>query len=103
MSRQPKLFLRAHLPNQQRTSVQVIAGIRLRDALSKALKRRNLTCEMCEVKQLSSDQPIPWDTDISLIHAEEVYVKVLDKFPIMTHISHQVRFDSFFFFALFYL
>lgn len=45
---------------------------------------------MCEVKQLSSDQPIPWDTDISLIHAEEVYVKVLDKFPIMTHISHQV-------------
>lgn len=78
------------MPNQQRTSVQVIPGLRLRDALMKALKRRNLTSEMCEVTQLSSDTPIPWDTDISLIRAEEVYVKVIDKFPIMTHISHQV-------------
>lgn len=92
LNRQPKLFLRAHLPNQQRTSVQVIPGLRLRDALLKALKRRNLTCEMCEVTQLSSDFAIPWDTDISLIQAEEVYVKVLDKFPIMTHISHQVNY-----------
>lgn len=94
LSRQPKIFLRAHLPNQQRTSVQVIPGLRLRDALSKALKRRNLTCEMCEVTTLNRDKSIHWDTDISLIRAEEVYVKVLDKFPIMTHISHQVcRFD----------
>lgn len=90
LSRQPKIFLRAHLPNQQRTSVQVIPGLRLRDALNKALKRRNLTCEMCEVTTLSRDKPIHWDTDISLIRAEEVYVKVTDKFPIMTHISHQV-------------
>lgn len=91
LSRQPKIFLRAHLPNQQRTSVQVIPGLRLRDALNKALKRRNLTCEMCEVTTLSRDKPIHWDTDISLIHAEEVYVNVTDKFPIMTHISHQVH------------
>lgn len=90
LNRQPKIFLRAHLPNQQRTSVQVIPGLRLRDALSKALKRRNLTCEMCEVTTLSRDKPIHWDMDISLIRAEEIYVKVTDKFPIMTHISHQV-------------
>lgn len=70
--------------------LQVIPGLRLRDALSKALKRRNLTCEMCEVTTLTRDKPIHWDTDISLIRAEEVYVKVTDKFPIMTHISHQV-------------
>lgn len=91
VNRQPKIFLRAHLPNQQRTSVQVIPGLRLRDALSKALKRRNLTCQMCEVTTLNRDKSIHWDTDISLIRAEEVYVKVLDKFPIMTHISHQVN------------
>lgn len=58
--------------------------------MSKALKQRNLTCEMCEVKTLSRDKPIHWDTDISLIRAEEVYVKVTDRFRIMTHISHQV-------------
>lgn len=90
MTRQPKIFLRAHLPYQQRTSVQVIPGLRLRDALQKALKRRNLTCDMCEVTVFGNDMPISWDTDISLIRAEEVYVKVLEKVRIMTHISHQV-------------
>lgn len=91
MTRLPKLFLRAHLPYQQRTSVQVIPGLRLRDALQKALKRRNLTCEMCEVTQLGTDTLIAWDTDISLIRAEEVHVKVLEKASIMTRISHQVK------------
>lgn len=91
LTRQPKIFLRAHLPYQQRTSVQVIPGLRLRDALQKALKRRNLTCDMCEVTVFGNDIPIAWDTDISLIRAEEVYVKVLEKVRIMTHISHQVR------------
>lgn len=63
----------------------------------KALKRRNLNCEMCEVTtDISNNNPIPWDTDISLIQAEEVYVKVLDKCPIMTHISHQFIRKTFF-------
>lgn len=88
LTHQPKIFLRAHLPNQQRTSVQVVPGLRLRDALSKALRLRNLTHEMCEVIQVNSNNTIPWDTDISSIRAEEVYVKVLDKFPIRTHLSH---------------
>ncbi|XP_055695031.1 raf homolog serine/threonine-protein kinase Raf isoform X1 [Lutzomyia longipalpis] len=97
LTKQPKFVLRAHLPNQQRTSVQVTPGIRLRDALSKALKRRNLTCDMCEVTtQLGGSQPIPWDTDISCIQAEEVYVKVLDKFPVMSQISHQFMRKTFF-------
>lgn len=88
-NRRPKILLRAHLPNQQRTSVQVVPGLRLRDALSKALKRRNLTTQMCEVTTLNRDKSIHWDTDISLIQAEEVSVKVLDQFPVMTHLSHQ--------------
>lgn len=96
LTRQPKIFLRAHLPNQQRTSVQVMPGLRLRDALFKALNRRDLTSEMCEVNLLGGDFPIPWDTDISLIRSEEVYVKVVDKFPVMSHISHQFIRKTFF-------
>lgn len=74
LTRQPKVFLRAHLPNQQRTSVQVKEGVTLRDALSKALKLRNLTCEMCEVVRTGNNLVIPWDVDITLIDAEEVSV-----------------------------
>lgn len=95
LNRTPKIFLRAFLPNQQRTSVQVIAGLRLRDALAKALNRRNLKFEMCAVTTEDSDYPIPWDTDISLLKCKEVYVKVLDLgFP--THISHQFIRKTFF-------
>ncbi|KOB70097.1 Raf [Operophtera brumata] len=96
LTRQPKVFLRAHLPNQQRTSVQVKDGVTLRDALSKALKLRNLTCEMCEVVRTVYNQVIPWDIDITLIDAEEVTVRTLDKLPIMSHISHQFTRKTFF-------
>lgn len=72
LTRQPKVFLRAHLPNQQRTSVQVKEGVTLREALMKALKLRNLTCEMCEVVRTGNNQVISWDVDITLIDAEEV-------------------------------
>lgn len=92
----PKVFLRAHLPNQQRTSVEVIPGLLLKDVLLKALRRRSLTSEMCEVIQMSNNMPIPWETDISLIQGEEVYVKVVDKFPVMSHISHQFIRKTFF-------
>lgn len=94
--KQPKYLLRAFLPNKQRTSVQVMPGRRLRDALIKALRRRNLTCEMCEVTTVGSNEPIHWDTDISLIQAKEVQVKVLDKFPIISQISHQFIRKTFF-------
>ncbi|KPI95346.1 Raf-like serine/threonine-protein kinase phl [Papilio xuthus] len=96
LTRQPKVFLRAHLPNQQRTSVQVKEGVTLREALSKALKLRNLTCEMCEVVRTGNSQVIPWDVDITMIDAEEVTVRTLDKLPIMSHISHQFTRKTFF-------
>lgn len=70
--RPSRVFLRAHLPNQQRTSVQIKPGLTLRDALSKALKLRNLTCEMCEVLRPEGGQALPWDMDISSIDTEEV-------------------------------
>ncbi|XP_045507699.1 raf homolog serine/threonine-protein kinase Raf isoform X1 [Colias croceus] len=96
LTRQPKVFLRAHLPNQQRTSVQVKEGVSLREALSKALKLRNLTCEMCEVVRTGNDEVIPWDIDITMIDAEEVTVRTLDKLPIMSHMSHQYTRKTFF-------
>lgn len=43
---------------------------------------------MCEVTVKNSNDPISWLTDLSSIGAEEVYVKVLDKFPVRTHLSH---------------
>ncbi|KAG5899621.1 hypothetical protein JTB14_037279 [Gonioctena quinquepunctata] len=81
-------FLRAHLPNQQRTSVQVREGLTLREALAKAMKLRNLVCEVCSVYLGDSDIPVNWDVDISTLHCEEITVKILDKFPIATSISH---------------
>lgn len=96
--RPPKILLRAHLPNQQRTSIEIIPGVRLREALTKALKLRKLTPDMCEV--LSSPKtgsvPISWDTDLGSLHIDEVYVNVLEKCPIMTHISHQFIRKTFF-------
>lgn len=44
-----KSVIRAHLPNQQRTTVQVFPGQTVREALSKAMRRRKLTTEMCSV------------------------------------------------------
>ena len=91
-----KIFLRAHLPNQQRTSVQVVAGLRLKDALKKALSRRNLTFDMCEVYQSDTDIPIPWDTDISSLNCDEISVKILDVVGFPTFISHQFIRKTFF-------
>lgn len=91
-----KSFLRAHLPNQQRTSVQVREGLSLREALGKALKLRNLVCEVCCVYRGDTDVPIPWDTDISTIDCDEITVKILDKFPTPTSISHNFVRKTFF-------
>ncbi|XP_057340118.1 raf homolog serine/threonine-protein kinase Raf [Microplitis mediator] len=92
-------LLRAHLPNQQRTSVQVREGMALRDALAKAMKLRNLTTEMCGVYIVGANDskyPIPWDTDISSLECDEISVEILDKFPITTSISHNFVRKTFF-------
>lgn len=81
-------FVRAHLPNQQRTSVQVREGLTLRDALAKAMKLRNLYCEMCCVYLGGTDNVVNWDSDISTLNCEEITVKIIDKLPIPTSISH---------------
>lgn len=88
--------LRAHLPNQQRTSVQVREGLTLREALAKAMKLRNLICEMCCVYRGDTNTPINWDVDISSLECKEIIVKIIDKFPIPTSISHNFVRKTFF-------
>ncbi|KAL6448095.1 hypothetical protein ACFW04_000254 [Cataglyphis niger] len=91
--------LRAYLPNQQRTSVQVREGLSLRDALAKAMKLRNLTTEMCAVYVMGMDSSkhlIRWDVDISSLECDEILVEILDKFPITTSISHNFVRKTFF-------
>ncbi|XP_068159055.1 LOW QUALITY PROTEIN: raf homolog serine/threonine-protein kinase Raf [Drosophila tropicalis] len=95
--RQTKILLRVHLPNQQRTTVGVVPGVRLCDALMKALKLRQLTPDMCEVStSLAGRHIIPWNTDIGSLHVEEIYVRLVDRFPIRTHIKHQIIRKTFF-------
>ncbi|KAL1132035.1 hypothetical protein AAG570_011643 [Ranatra chinensis] len=91
-----KSVVRAHLPNQQRTSVQVKQGQTVRDALAKAMKLRNLTPEMCIVYAANTDTQIPWEADISMIDTDEIRVQILDKFPVTTSISHNFVRKTFF-------
>ncbi|XP_021962645.1 raf homolog serine/threonine-protein kinase Raf isoform X2 [Folsomia candida] len=92
-----KSVIRAYLPNQQRTSVQIRPGQTVRDALSKAMKLRKLTPEMCAVYRISNPAvQIPWESDISKLEGDEVKVEILDKFPIATSISHNFVRKTFF-------
>lgn len=77
LGRAPKTFLRAYLPNQTRTSVEVVHGLRLRDALLKPLRRRDLECDACVVRRVIDGAVIEWDTDIGTLTVDEVYVRVL--------------------------
>ncbi|KAJ8882786.1 hypothetical protein PR048_014600 [Dryococelus australis] len=91
-----KSVVRAHLPNQQRTSVQVRPGLTVREALSKALKLRKLTPEMCTVYKGHNSNLIPWEADISSLEGEEITVEIQNKYSITTSISHNFVRKTFF-------
>ncbi|XP_054162999.1 raf homolog serine/threonine-protein kinase Raf-like isoform X2 [Oppia nitens] len=91
-----KSVMRAHLPNQQRTSVQVTPGMTVREALSKAMRRRKLTPEMCSLFIYHNKQPIEWDRDISSLEGQEILVESRERFPIHTSISHNYVRKTFF-------
>lgn len=90
-----KTVVRAHLPNQQRTSVQAWPGLTVREALAKAMTRRTLTPVMCEVYSVNPKKRIKWDADITSV-GEEIVVEIIDKFPITTSISHNFMRKTFF-------
>ncbi|KDR12291.1 Raf-like protein serine/threonine-protein kinase phl, partial [Zootermopsis nevadensis] len=91
-----KSLVRAHLPNKQLTSVQVRPGQTVREALSKAMKFRKLTPEMCVVYKGQSKVIIPWEADMSSLEGEEISVEILNKFLITTSISHNFVRKTFF-------
>ncbi|XP_045605457.1 raf homolog serine/threonine-protein kinase Raf isoform X3 [Procambarus clarkii] len=89
--------VRAHLPNKQRTTVQVQPGRTLRDALAKALSFRKLSPDVCIVYRKTNPKVrMSWDSDISLLEGEEIVVEVLEKFPVTTSISHNFIRRTFF-------
>lgn len=91
-SRPTGLFIKAHLPNQQRTTVHTPAGMTIREALSKALRLRKLEPEMCSVYKYSSQtglkQRIDWDVDVSMLRGDEIYIETKDRVPMHTQLSH---------------
>ncbi|XP_066985291.1 raf homolog serine/threonine-protein kinase Raf isoform X2 [Macrobrachium rosenbergii] len=89
--------VRAHLPNKQRTTVQVQPGRTLRDALAKALSFRKLSPDVCIVYRKTNPKVrMSWDADIALLEGEEIVVEVLEKFPVTTSISHNFIRRTFF-------
>lgn len=91
-----KSYVRAFLPNQQRTMIQAKPGLTVREALAKAMNLRKLTPIMCDVYSVSlKNKRISWDEDTCNV-GEEIVVKLIEKFPITTSISHNFVRKTFF-------
>ncbi|XP_077540468.1 serine/threonine kinase raf oncogene isoform X2 [Haemaphysalis longicornis] len=91
-----KSVVRAFLPNQQRTTVQVRPGQTVMEALSKAMKRRKLTTEMCVVFRCGSRAVVDWAADVAALSDEDISVEIKEKFPVTTSISHNFVRKTFF-------
>lgn len=85
-------IVKAQLPNQQRTTVSIPAGMTIREALGKALKLRKLEPDMCTVYRLSPSghpkQRIDWDVDVAMLKGDEIMVETKDRVPMHTQLSH---------------
>ena len=69
---------------------QVRKGETVKESLSKALKRRKLAAEMCDVSMVNGQfrRVINWEDDISLFEGMEIVVDTRERFPISSSISH---------------
>ncbi|ELT97372.1 hypothetical protein CAPTEDRAFT_217324 [Capitella teleta] len=91
MPRSPlRNMIKANLPNQQKTCIQVQDGLTLKEALAKPMKRRELVPENCVVYKMNSPHKVPWDTDCGLLAGLQLSVELKDHlpFPATTTISH---------------
>lgn len=79
--------VKVYLPNKQRTVVNVRPGATVYDALDKALKVRGLNQDCCAVYRHLGGTKLPtdWDTDISPLEGQVLYVEVLDEVPLTMH------------------
>nr|UVJ89029.1 RAF [Paracentrotus lividus] len=89
--------VRAFLPNQQRTSVLAKSGTTLKHSLSKAMKMRELTPEMCIVYRTNPRMALSWETDMMYLAGEEISVELkAQNFPAPSSISHNFVRKTFF-------
>lgn len=79
--------VRAHLPNNEKTSFKVKAGQTVGEALKKAMDIRKLTPEICDVYTYTTHARIDWNQDISTLEGKEIVVEARAS-PIRTSISH---------------
>jgi B-Raf proto-oncogene serine/threonine-protein kinase len=92
-----KSVVRVHLPNLQRSTVHARPGQSVKDALIKAMRRRRLSAETCDVFMAGHEyRRISWDEDISCYEGAELIVTTREKFPISTSISHNFVRKTFF-------
>ncbi|KAG9509111.1 RAF proto-oncogene serine/threonine-protein kinase, partial [Fragariocoptes setiger] len=93
-------IVRAHLPNQQRTTVHIPDGMTVREALDKAMRLRRLNPEMCNVYRQSPKTNLKtrmdWDEGVSMLPGDEIVVEAKDRFPMHTQISHNFAPKTFF-------
>ncbi|XP_052085966.1 serine/threonine-protein kinase B-raf-like isoform X1 [Mytilus californianus] len=68
-------ILRVNFPNDQVSSVRIEAGKTLKDALKKAMSRREIEAESCEVYDVRTRMPISWDIDIGSLANKELKVQ----------------------------
>ncbi|XP_033106767.1 serine/threonine-protein kinase B-raf-like [Anneissia japonica] len=90
---QKSIPIRVFLPDQQRTTILAKPGILLQDALSKAMRNRELDCTMCSIYKVNTNGTktrIAWDIDMMYLGqgVEELFVEKLEQFPATRSISH---------------
>lgn len=92
-----KSVVRAYLPNEQRTTVQVKPGQTVREALSKAMKLRKLDPSICSVYRCSQPETkVGWEADILSVEGEEIRVELKENLSVHTSISHNFVRKTFF-------
>ncbi|TGZ49569.1 Serine/threonine-protein kinase A-Raf [Temnothorax longispinosus] len=82
-------ILLVHLPNNQHTTVKITKGLTLRQAVAKPMQRRQLILEDCAAYiRHRITYFISWDTDISTLQCNEVFVETLEQIPVPVFLSH---------------
>jgi len=80
-------IIRAYLPNEQRTTIEVKHGETLHMALEKRLQHRKIPLNACVVYRNCTNHQIPWDTQTSTIDYDEIQVKMC-WLPIQASFTH---------------
>nr|WEL12726.1 B-Raf proto-oncogene serine/threonine-protein kinase [Halisarca dujardinii] len=95
-----KEFIRAHLPHDQKTTIQATPGMSLFQALQKALKKRNLDPSTCQVFLYNAEQEkkgdqLEWAMDTSLLAGQSIKVVYHEAFQKTTTIRHNFKPEKF--------